>query len=447
MFLSPPLSHSIEDSSTFEEHLHQLNFLPEEVLEFKREAWERYHSLPVPGPKSEHWRFSRAPAIHDFGLAPADASHSNFRTILESKLAGAPIRASDLIFFNNHCIQEPEISEELKAQGVIFCSLAKALQNYPDFLLRYLSRAGSSLGGDKYLALTLAYCSSGYFLQVPEGLSIAEPFGIYYLLSGHNSATFPISIALGEGQSHFKLRDVYLSAEYESASLVSAYSLVKAMPQSQVSRTILQNLSSKSLYHHIDRNFLGEEADFKSFNLNLGGSFARNESHLKLMGEHCKGELYGLGLAAAKQIIDTRTLQVHGAAQSYSNLLYKNVLLDEARTIFSGLIKVEPDAQGVDAYQTNRNLILSEDAQANALPGLEILANEVKCSHGATSSELDPEQVYYLMSRGISRQQAESLLILSFLEDILSNNQDADAQAIARDYLQDKLNAVYNHDI
>jgi Fe-S cluster assembly protein SufD len=446
MFLSPPLSYSVDEESTFAEHLKQLSTLPKDVLEFKQNAWECYRNLAFPGPKAEHWRFSKVQAIKDFGLHDLGHSISSPSDILERKLT-VKVGPSDLILLNNSCFQEPLIAEELKAQGLIFCSLTKALHSYPDLILSYLGKAGTSLGGDKYLALSLAYCYNGYFLYVPPGIRVAEPFVIYHVLRGKQISSFPISITLGEAQSSFHVREVYVSDNDDSTSLTCAYSLVKGMQESHITKTILQNLSPRSVFYHIDRNFLAEKAAFKGFNIQIGSQYTRNESHLKLVGEHCKGELYGLGLGRGKQEIDTRTLQVHGAAHSYSNLLYKNVLLEESRSIFSGLIKVEPEAQGVDAYQKNRNLLLSDEAEANALPGLEILANEVKCSHGATSSELDAEQLYYLMSRGISKQQAQALLIFSFLEELLEKNEDAESNAIIRYCLEEKLKALDDNGI
>jgi Fe-S cluster assembly protein SufD len=127
-----------------------------------------------------------------------------------------------------------------------------------------------------------------------------------------------------------------------------------------------------------------------------------------------------LTVAQGAQEFDQRTLQIHQAPNTKSDLLYKNALLDQARTIFSGLIIVDPDAQKTDAYQSNRNLMLSDDAEANALPGLEIQANDVRCTHGATSSRIDPEQEFYLESRGIAPAATQELLTFGFFEEVLA---------------------------
>lgn len=449
MFLSPVLSSDVQAAHTFEEHLHSLGTFPEELLDIKQAAWERFQELPYPSTQDEKWRFSKPPSVAGFSLSPTipiDPTTS-IQSILRSSsegprlegLAGLP--ASALVLVNNHCVQEPRLSPKLKEQGVIFCSLFQALHSYPDLLLPYLGKIGTSLGGSKYLALTLAYAQNGYCLIVPPGVKVKEPFIIYHCYQGQQTAAFPISITLGETESHFQVREVFLSEYEESSAFVSAYSLLKALPGSHITKTFLQNLSPQSICYHTNRNFLAEDAVFKGFHSALGSQYARSESHLKLMGKHSKGELYGLGLATAKQTLDERTLQVHGEPHSQSNLLYHTAVLDAACSIFSGLIKVEPEAHHVDAYQKNRNLLLSEEAQAHSLPGLEILANDVKCSHGATCAEVDKNQLYYLMSRGLTQKDAQALLIVSFFEAILEHNPDAEANTLIRQALEQKLKA------
>lgn len=144
--------------------------------------------------------------------------------------------------------------------------------------------------------------------------------------------------------------------------------------------------------------------------------------------------MLALTIADNTQEFDQRTLQIHQAANTKSDLLYKNALRDKTRTIFSGLIVVDPDAQKTDAYQSNRNLMLSDDAEANSLPGLEIQANDVRCTHGATSSRIDPEQEFYLQSRGIAKASADELLTFGFFEEVLAR--------LDHEPLQDSLRAL-----
>ncbi len=439
MFLSPVLSSEVQEASTFQDHLRSLNTFPEEVLDLKQEAWDRFQALPFPSAKNPHWRFSKPPSIEGFSLCPSIDSNTSTQGVFAGHSSLASLPPSALVLLNNHSVQEPTLSPKIKEQGVIFCSLFQALHTYPELLLPSLGKIGTSLGGDQYLALTLAYAQNGYCLIVPPGVTVEEPFVIYHLFKGKQTAAFPISVTLGEAESRFQIREIFLSEYEESSSFVSAYSLLEASPGSHVGKTWVQNLSPESIFYHTNRNFLAEQSMFKGFHIALGGQYARSESHLKLMGKQCKGELYGLGLAVGKQTLDERTLQVHGEPHSQSNLLYHTVLMDEACSIFSGLIKVEPEAHHVDAYQKNRNLLLSEEAEAHSLPGLEILANDVKCSHGATCSAVDKDQLYYLMSRGLTQKDAQALLIVSFFEAVLEQNEDAEAVRLIRQALKQKL--------
>jgi Fe-S cluster assembly protein SufD len=172
----------------------------------------------------------------------------------------------------------------------------------------------------------------------------------------------------------------------------------------------------------------------QSLNLHLGARQARHESLSQLQAPGAFSEMLALTAAEGAQEFDQRTLQIHQAPNTKSDLLYKNALRDQARTIFSGLIVVDPDAQKTDAYQSNRNLMLSDDAEANSLPGLEIQANDVRCTHGATSSRLDPEQEFYLLSRGIAKAEADELLTFGFFEEVLARLENT--------ALHDALNAL-----
>lgn len=173
--------------------------------------------------------------------------------------------------------------------------------------------------------------------------------------------------------------------------------------------------------------------------LNLGGAYVRQEVTAIMKGERTTVNLRSLSLATGTQEIDQRTLQIHEAPNAKSDLLFKNILDDKARTIFSGLIRVAPGAQKTDAYQKNRNLILSDDAQANSLPGLEIEANDVRCTHGATCGKLSDEELFYLRARGIGKKAAQRMLVAGYAEEIFSGVIDEDLATLARGKLEARM--------
>jgi Fe-S cluster assembly protein SufD len=169
----------------------------------------------------------------------------------------------------------------------------------------------------------------------------------------------------------------------------------------------------------INATTVERDASAISLNLHLGGAYSRFESLSRLMGEGARSDLLAVAVALGQQEFDARTLQDHAHPHTTSDLLYKNALSDRARTTFGGLIRVEPHAHFTDAYQKVRNLLLSDDAEANSMPGLEILADNVKCSHGATSGQIDEEEMFYLLSRGIPKGRAQQLIVVGFLNEVI----------------------------
>src|SRR5439155_19355982 len=169
----------------------------------------------------------------------------------------------------------------------------------------------------------------------------------------------------------------------------------------------------------INATTVERDASAMSLNLHLGGAYSRFESLSRLVGEGARSDLLAVSVAHHKQEFDARTLQDHASPHTTSDLLYKNALNDRSRTIFGGLIRVERHAHFTDAYQKVRNLLLSDDAEANSMPGLEILADNVRCTHGATSGQIDEDELFYLLSRGIPTKVAQRLLVTGFLDEVI----------------------------
>jgi Fe-S cluster assembly protein SufD len=180
-----------------------------------------------------------------------------------------------------------------------------------------------------------------------------------------------------------------------------------------------QAWSERTLAVQINSTIVGRDASARALTVNLGGEHIRTESVSHLRGQGGRSDMLAVTVADQKQEIDQRTFQIHEAPNTFSDLLYKNALDDEARTIFSGLIRVSPGAHKTDAYQKVRNLLLSDEAEANSMPGLEIEADDVRCTHGATSGQIEDEELFYLRSRGIPMKDAQRLIVHGFLDEVL----------------------------
>src|SRR5438094_189966 len=192
-----------------------------------------------------------------------------------------------------------------------------------------------------------------------------------------------------------------------------------AGPGAKVTYVCAQDWAENVIALQMNSTTVDHDASAMSLNLHLGGKYSRFESLSRLIGEGGRSDLLAVAVAKRQQEFDARTLQDHISPHTASDLLYKNALDDRARTTFGGLIRVEPHAHFTDAYQKVRNLLLSDDAEANSMPGLEILADNVRCTHGATSGQIDEDELFYLHSRGITTKMAQRLLVTGFLNEVI----------------------------
>lgn len=392
------------------------------LAEHKRAAWEQFQSLPMPVRTDEKWRFTNLQklSLKGFG-ADAGAQGASAELKAQALREAALVKdvAGALTFVNGELVGRSEVSAELKAKGVLWLPLAEAIDTHPELVQKYLFTESSLLGGDKFRTLHQAFFSAGSFLFVPKGVVIDAPFIASHFAHGKGQALFPHTLILAEDNAQVHYLDLYASLD-EEPSFVIGEGVAHAGSGAHVERQFVQDLNPASQCIQFEAAVAGRDSRIKETAINLGCDYARGESHMRLTQPGADVHMYSLAVARKGQEFDQRTLQIHEAPHTTSDLLYKNVLREKSRTIFSGLIKVEKDAQQTDAYQTNRNLLLSNEAEANSLPGLEIEANDVKCSHGATTAQIAPEELFYLYSRGIDKPTAYELLVFGFFEEVLT---------------------------
>lgn len=397
----------------FAQHLTQRSYLPGWWLAAKQEAWDKFHALREPNRSDEFWRFSNLR-----GLSLAGYEVPEDHASLVPHLPEFP-HTAEIIYSNRQVVGRTTLPADLAARGVIFAPLDEALRDHGDLVRKWFQRETADLGSEKYTALNIALTASGAFLYVPKGVEVELPFAVQHTVTGAHRSLFPHTIVVLEEQAKATLVEFFVSGDTK-AHLASGVNDLHAGPGAKLTYIGAQRWSADTLAFQTNSTTVQRDATVVSLNLHLGGRQSRHESHSRLQGPGAHSEMLALTVATGSQEFDQRTLQTHQAPNTTSNLLYKNALLDQARTIFSGLIVVEPDAQKTDAYQSNRNLLLSDEAESNSLPGLEIQANDVKCSHGATSARVEPEQEFYLKTRGIPPEVARSLLVFGFFEEVLN---------------------------
>jgi Fe-S cluster assembly protein SufD len=431
-------------AEAFAAHLAGLGHLPKWWLDLKGAAWNRFVALPPPVRTDELWRFSSVAnlKLDGYVVASAAAPAADFLPATFT----FPWTAS-LTFTNNRPFADrPPQPPELQAQGVIFCPIEEAIVHHADLFRRYFMAHPVNLGSEKFAALNAAFTTSGAFLYVPKGVELAQPLAVAHFVSGAGGAVFPHTLAILEDNAKATLVECFLSTGPagaghlpDAAHFAAGQNDLHAGPGAQLTYVGVQQWSRDALAFQLNSTVVQRDARVRSLNVHLGGRQARHESLSRLQGPGGFSEMLALTVARGAQEFDQRTLQSHQAPNTGSNLLYKNALLDQARTIFSGLIIVDPDAQKTDAYQSNRNLLLSDDAESNSLPGLEIQANDVRCTHGATSGHVDAEQMFYLTSRGIPAAAARDLLVAGFFEDVLAKLENEELRAALRHLIKTRL--------
>jgi Fe-S cluster assembly protein SufD len=417
-----------------ESHLAGLPAAPAWWLERKRSAYARFAALPMPSRTDEGWRFSNISGVALEGYSPAAADGA----------AGKPniplaVEASaSLSFLNGRPTGSPAVAPELAAKGVTVSTLSEAVASHPDLLREHFMAQPQKLGSAKFAALHEAFVQDGAFIHVPRGVEVAKPIVVVHAASGAGAAVFPHTLVIAEDQARVTVVDYFVSDDNSRQFACGANDLY-AGHGARISYAAAQCWSLESLSLQFNSTVVRRDARVQSLNVHLGARQARHESLSQLQAPGGFSEMLAVTVASGSREFDQRTLQVHQAPNTKSDLLYKNALLEKSRTIFSGLIIVDPDAQKTDAYQSNRNLMLSDDAESNSLPGLEIQANDVRCTHGATSSRIDAEQEFYLKSRGIPPKAANELLIFGFFEEVLNRLESDELHAALRTLIRTRF--------
>jgi Fe-S cluster assembly protein SufD len=396
---------------------------PEWASALRTQAWDHYQNLPEPLPVQRTLR--RIPLLDDASLnaaigQPVDSAFYSTRRESWGTLAawGELSNAQEMTVV---------LPAELADKGLIFCSLVEALAKHSDKILPHLDRILPA-EKNREAALNLAYWQNGFFVYVPRNLQIAEPLYLLQSLNQGKQALFTRSlIVLEQGAMAAVVCD--FAAESQSAASLSHDVLEIALADaSELKLVHLQNWGQEVHAHSYTQTQLGRDARLTQFNLSLGGSYHYAQSQTLLQDKGSESLFLGLNIGGGQQHFRQQTLQDHRSPHTKSDLVYHSVLKDEAYAFFNGLIYVDPLAQKSESGQVSKSLLLSDKARADAIPNLEILADDVQSGHGAAIGSLDPEQRFYLMSRGFDRQTADTLLVEGFMEEVLLRFPHADLQ-------------------
>ena len=376
-------------------------------------AETEFEKTPAPKRKDEAWRFANVAALDLSAFVPAPPVTSEGRIINASQ--GMPETSAKLVFANNTLAFQD--TANLPA-GVVLLPLEVAAREHRELFEKFFMSQPVELGSHKYAALHKARVRSGAFLYVPRNVEVELPIEIFHWVEGAYSSVYPHTLIVCGENSKVTVVDYFKSAD-NAPALACGVNDLHLERGAKLTYIAVQDWSKETTAFQINSTVVGKDAASTALTANFGGAFVRGESLSRLVGEGSRSEMFSINPVEGTREIDQRTLQDHVAPRASSDLLYLNALDDKSRTIFAGLIKVEPGAAGTDAYQKVRNLILSDDADPNSMPGLEILNDDVRCTHGATNGPVSEDELFYMQARGISSPVARRLIVNGFFNSLL----------------------------
>jgi Fe-S cluster assembly protein SufD len=358
---------------------------------------ERYQALPLPTKSDEHWRFTDLAGFDpDSWTANGATEIAAPDTLLDVEAAGIAV------------VSEAGIRIDHAPDGIRFEPLV-------DHAL-----LGTLVGTDeKFAAHNAAMWEHGLLVHVPKGVVVDKPLYIRIANATEGGSLFWRLLIVAEPQSRFTVIEEYTSAVPELSGYSNAAVEIVVEEGAKVEYVSVQNLSQSTWHFASHHARVGRDAELDWVAGGFGSGGGKVWIQNDLDGQGATSRVTGAYFADHEQRLDYDTFQEHIAPNTTSDFAFKGVLRDTASAVWRGMIRVEEGAQKTNAYQENRNLLLSKTAHADSIPGLEILANDVRCTHGATLSQVDREQLFYAMARGLSRQEAERLIVRGFFQDVL----------------------------
>jgi Fe-S cluster assembly protein SufD len=388
---------------------------PQWMLERRLEAWRHFVALPMPTRQDEEWRRTEVSSLNLDSLAPFTAA-SGAGIESPMQLDGGK---GGVLTHDNSVATRVAMSPELEAQGVIFTDLETALREHEDLVRQYFMTDAVPSSYNKFAALNGALWSGGTFLYVPRGANVTLPLRSLYTLSAGGSALFTHTLVVVEPEANVTYVEEYVSPPIESRSLNAGVVEVFVKQSSHVTFVTLQEWQGEMWDLSVQRAMIDRDAQIDWLVVGMSAGLTKTNIEAAMRGSGARAQMLGILWGEGAQHTHYHTVQDHIAPHTTSDLLYKGALTDSAKSIFTGTIRVVKGANGTDAYQANRNLLLSNKASSFPSPNLEIEANEVRCTHGATIGRVDEDQLFYLMSRGLSKDVATRMVVEGFFEDVL----------------------------
>lgn len=390
---------------------------PEWLRQARRKAWQILRETPKPGPNDEAWRRTDIRALSVEDLATVITSDGatppeEMRRIAERRddLAGG------LLLLNGQLALR-WVDEQLNRRGLIFTDLLTAVREHPNQVIPYLGQVVRP-GDGFFAAMNAAFWRNGVFLYVPRDLEVSLPLRAVIGLQGAPTDFSRILIVVEPG-AQLTFIDERIADDAVGTAFHSGTVEIHLKENARLTYIALQNWGRHMWNFTHERASVDRDSTLDWVVIGMGSGVTKTFLEVDLIGRGATAYMSGVFFFDGQQHADYDTEQDHIAPYTKSDLLYKIALKDHARSVWQGMIRAHPGAQKTDAYQANRNLILSPHARADSIPGLEIMANDLRCTHGATVGQINEEELFYLMSRGLSRTAAIRLIVEGFFAPVL----------------------------
>jgi Fe-S cluster assembly protein SufD len=415
---------------------------PAFLAERRARAWAFSQKTPFPTRIVELWRRTDISGLKWDALLidrepyPAARSAADLPAELRAEIGPAEERSALVVSLDQNVILL-ERDAELSRAGVTVLSITQAAREKPELVQRLV---GASVRYDesRFTALNAALRSEGVLIHVPAGVVVEKPIRVLIARGTPDLAIFPHVVVALETGAKATVIEEYVSSGEPGVAVVVPVTEITVGEGADLHLATLNRWAGNVNHFGVERARIGRDGRFHWTFAALGGKLVKSDMELHLEGQGAEGKFSGCYFGNESQHFDFHTFQNHVVGNTNSDLLFKGALRGRARTIYQGLIRVHKNAQRSDAYQANRNLILSDKARADSIPSLEIEANDVRCTHGATVGQVDDEQLFYLMARGLAKPDAERLIISGFFEPVLERIPSPTLRALVTEAMDQK---------
>lgn len=388
------------------------------MRQFRLQAWETYQYMPMPTTNDEPWRRTDLRRLNLDDIGPS--VNGTRAGVLVPDYLGEQLtedKTGGILVTIDGVPEKFEISDKLKEQGVIFTDMSSAVREHPDLVKKYFMTEVIVANEGKFAALHAAFWRGGTFLYVPKNVKAAAP--LHSALWSVSGKTYTHTLVILEEGAEAVLIDEYASETTKNQALHNGVVELIVGDAAKLTYVSLQDFGTNVWQMTHERGRVGRDGQLDWVLSVMGTRVTKSFQTVELDGRGSWARMSGLFFANRRQHFDLDTQQNHNAPDSVSDLLYKGALKDKARSVWQGMIKALPDSQRIDGFQANRNLLLAKTARADSIPGLEIEADDVRCTHASTIGQIDQEQVFYLMSRGIPQETAVQMVVEGFFAPVM----------------------------